>query len=160
MNANEHERLRRHVARERRLSRTTAMLFVLVVGLGAYAYWVELPRGAQQERAEQAATHLLPFRPEETTELDVARPNERIVCRKEGGQWRIEAPVHTDADDSTISRVLEDLSQAHVERTVTVQPDNLAHYGLTQPVEVVAASGDRRVTLKIGKANPTDEFVF
>ena len=102
------------MTRERHLAGTTWALAALLAVLGLYVYFVEVRGGERQERTQEASAHLLPFRPEVATELIIQRPNERIVCRKERGQWRIVAPIRTDADDTTLSRLLSDISESRL----------------------------------------------
>jgi hypothetical protein len=148
------------MTREGRLSRTTGLLAALAVLLGVYVYLVEVRGGARREQAKAAATHLLPFPSETATELVIERAGERLVCRKEGGRWRLTAPVRTEADEATVSRLLEDVTAAAIERTVEAEPRDLAAFGLTRPTVLTIAAGPRRQSIEIGKENPTGSFVF
>ena len=146
--------------RERRLSTNTWILAAFLAALGAYSYLVEVRGGERQEQAQQRITHLLPFPSDAATELDIERPGERIVCRKQAGQWRIVAPVRTDADDTTINRILSDMAESKVNRTVTAHPTDLSTFGLSHPLLLTVASGTTRQTIRVGKENPTGSFVF
>src|SRR5262249_49614098 len=121
---------------------------------------------------------------ESATELVIERPGERIVCRKEQGQWRILAPILADADDMTVQRILTDFAESKVVRTVTAHPGALALYGLPRgaatggasqgatpggaarggrappPIQVTVTAGKQQQTVEIGKPNPTGSFVF
>jgi hypothetical protein len=147
-------------SRERRLSTNTWLLAGLLAVLGAYVYLVEVRGGERQEQARQRVTHLLPFPAEAATELDIQRPGERIVCRKQNGQWRIVAPVRTDADDTVINRILSDLAESKVDRTVTAHSGDIASYGLARPLLLSVAAGAARQSIEVGKENPTGSFVF
>jgi hypothetical protein len=144
----------------RRLSTLPLILVVILALLGSYVYLVEVRGGARQERAQEAGTHLLPFPPEAISEMVIERPNERIVCRKVQGHWRIEAPVRADADESGLARLLEEIAQAHIERTLPAQPGELAAFGLIRPTRILVAAGDQRRILEVGKANPTGELIY
>jgi Domain of unknown function (DUF4340) len=145
---------------ERRLSVTSWGLAVVAAVLGIYVYLVEVRGGERQERAQEAAAHLLPFPPEAATELVLDRPDGRIVCRKERGGWRITAPVRADADETTVTRLLSDVAEAKIDRTVSARPQELAAFGLSRPLHLIVARGARRVEIAVGKANPTDNFVY
>src|SRR5438034_242084 len=82
-------------------------------------------------------------------------PGERIVCRKERGRWRILAPVQTDADETSVTRLLADVAEARVERTLAGRPDDLAAFGLERPLRLTVAAGPARQTIEVGKENPT-----
>jgi Domain of unknown function (DUF4340) len=146
---------------ERRLSISSWGLALLAAFLGIYVYLVEVRGGERQERAQEASAHLLPFAPEAATELVLERPDGRIVCRKTPpGGWRITTPVRTDADEMTVTHLLSDVAEARIERTLTVQPQELAPFGLAHPLRLTVAHGAQRVEIDVGKGNPTDNFVY
>src|SRR4051812_9943734 len=120
------------MTRERRLSFSTGALAVLLASLSLYVYLVEVRGGLKQEREQQAVTHLFPFAAESATELVIERPGERIVCRKSQAQWRILAPIQAEGDDTTINRMLSDLAESKIDRTVATHPADLAAYGLAR----------------------------
>lgn len=147
-------------SRQRRLAGNTGMLAALLAVLGIYVYLVEVRGGAREEQAQQRISHLLPFASDAATELVIQRPGERIVCRKLNGQWQIVAPVRTDADDTTINRLLSDLAESKVDRTVTAHPADIATFGLAHPLLLTVAAGKTRQSIQVGKENPTGSFVF
>jgi Domain of unknown function (DUF4340) len=146
--------------RERRLSTNTWILAGGLALLGAYFYFVEVRGGEREEKAQAAITHLLAFSPDAASELVIERPDERIICRKQDGQWRIVTPIRADADDTTINRILSDMAESQVDRTVTAHPRDLATFGLARPLLLTVASGPVRQTIEVGKENPTGNFVF
>jgi hypothetical protein len=161
------------VTRERRLSLSTGALAALLALLAIYVYLIEVRGGEKQEREQQAVTHLLPFPSTAATELVIERPGERIVCRKEHGQWRILAPIRAAADDTTVDRILTDLAESKIDRTVSTHPADLTVYGLApasgtathqtttiSPILLTVSSGKAQQTVEIGKENPTGSFVF
>src|SRR5207248_3549839 len=98
-----------------------------------------------------AAAHVVSISPAAATELVIEHGRERVVCRKEGGHWRVIAPVRAEGDDVTIERVLKDVSEAKIDRTVASNPSNPATFGLAQPVTIVIADGPRREAVQVGK---------
>jgi hypothetical protein len=148
------------MTRERRLHIRTLALAALAILLAGYTYLVEVRGGARAEREREAVTHLLPFPSEAAIELEIVRPGETIRCQKVQGHWRITAPIQADADEMTITRLLEDVAQAKIERRLQTPTGDLAAYGLAHPVRLTVASADAHTTLALGKSNPTQEFVF
>jgi hypothetical protein len=148
------------MTRERRLSLTTWILATGLILLGVYTYLVEVRGGERQERAQTAATRLLSFPADAATQLVIERPGERIVCRKERGQWRIVAPVQSSADEATVSRILTDVGESKVERTVAARAAEPVAFGLAHPLVLTVAAGPRRQSIEVGKENPTSSFVF
>lgn len=146
---------------ERRLSMTSWGLALLAALMGIYVYLVEVRGGERQERAQEASAHLLPFAPEAATELVLDRQDGRIVCRKTPpGGWRITTPVRTEADETTVTRLLSDVAEARIERTLAARPQELAPFGLAHPLRLTVAHGTQRVEIDVGKGNPTDNFVY
>jgi hypothetical protein len=148
------------MTRERRLAGTTGALAALLALLALYAYFGEVRGGARRERAQEASAHLLQFRPEAVTELVIQRPGERIVCRKEQGRWRLTVPIRSAADDTTLTRILTDLSESRIERTVAEHPAALAPFGLEHPAILTVTAGARPQSIAVGKPNPAGSFVF
>jgi hypothetical protein len=146
--------------RQRRLTTNTWGLAAALALLGAYFYLVEVRGGEREEKTEQAITHLLPFPSDAANELVIQRPDERIICRKENGLWQIVAPIRTDAEDTTVNRILSDLAESKVDRSVVAHPTDLATYGLARPLLLTVAAGKLRQTIEVGKENPTGNFVF
>src|SRR4051794_35026120 len=117
------------MSKARRLSASTLALAGLLALLGIYVYLVEVRGGGREGRADPLVRHPLPFPADSAMELVIERPGERIVCRKQQGQWRIAAPIHADADDLTIQRILTDFAESKVERTVAAHPADLSIFG-------------------------------
>jgi hypothetical protein len=148
------------MTRAKHLSITTWLFAALAAALGVYVYLAEVRGGERRERTQQAAARLLSFPAASATELVIARPDARIVCRKEPDRWRIVAPIRADADETTLTRLLEDIGSARIERSLSNRSEDLAAYGLTHPVLLMVAAGSRRQSFRIGRASPTGEFVF
>lgn len=146
--------------RERRLASTTWILALAAICLAAVTYIAEVRGGREKERSHEATTSLLQFTAGSASQLVIERANERIDCRKVGDRWRIVAPIAAVAADTTITRLLEDVEKAKIERTLDGWTSDLAAYGLAHPTILTVVSGTKRQSLRVGKATPTDDFVF
>jgi hypothetical protein len=144
--------------RERRLAMSTAALALAASALGAYVFFVE--RRGVEHRDKTTGVGLLPFAAESATALEIDGPGIRIACRKEQGRWRMVAPIQTGADDSTVSRLLDDIDKSRIQRTLPTPASGFGAYGLAKPVAVTVSSLNQRLSFDIGKLNPTGEFVF
>jgi hypothetical protein len=168
---------------ERRLSLTTWLLVTMVVLLGSYVYVVEVRGGAAKQARQEADAKLLPFSPDEATELVLSGPEGRIVCRKTRDRWRVTEPIAAAADEGSVTRLLEDLAEARVEQTAVEKPDDLAAFGLAQPRVIAVTAGSSgskapgsrpeplgagsrepgaapQARIEVGATNPTGEFVY
>jgi hypothetical protein len=148
------------MTRERRMALTTWTSLGLAALLGTYVYVVEVKGGAQSEQRQEAAAHVVSISASTATELVIEHGRNRVVCRKEGSHWRVVAPVRAEGDDVTIERVLKDVAEAKIDRTVAAHTANPATFGLAEPVTIVIADGARREAVQVGKENPTGGFVF
>lgn len=125
--------------------RNTLLLLLVLVALGAYIYWVELP--GQKREAE--AKKLVSLQKDAVTAIALDYPDHAIALAKnEQGGWRITKPVDADADDPVVNNMLTAIAEADVSRTLDDVGDKLAQYGLAPPEATVT------LTLKDGKPFP------
>jgi hypothetical protein len=110
--------------------RNTLLLLLVLLALGAYLYWVELP--GQEREAE--AKKLVTLKKDAVTGMTLAYPDRTIVLEKTAdGQWRLTQPVAADADEAVVNNMLTAIESAEVSRTLDDVGDKLASYGLAPP---------------------------
>lgn len=117
-----------------------AILLLLVAGLGAYLYWVEMPR----ERQAQTEKQLLAVDGETITGIDLVFPDREIGLAKTDGAWRLTKPIDAPADDAAVKAVVSALTSAQVDRSLDDVPADLKPFGLDAPdplVKLTASSG-------------------
>jgi len=123
--------------------KSTLVLLVLTVGLGAYVSLVELRRPtADQQRAR--ARHLVRVSPETVTRLEVTFPQAALVLERHGA-WRLVSPVQARADGSLIDRILNQLDPFSAERLLEPAPDRplaLTDFGLEPPKAALGVTSD------------------
>src|SRR5581483_2761695 len=125
--------------------RNTLMMLVVLLALGGYVYFVQVPR----EKKETEEKKVLAFDKEAVSELTLTYPDRVLTLKKNGaGKWRITQPVEADADETTVKNLVNSIADAEVKRTLDEVPQDLAVYGLTTPVVKV------KLTLKDGKTLP------
>ena len=140
--------------------RTILMLTVLL-GLGAYVYFVELPKARQD--AEKPT--ILTFEKEAVDTLTLTYPEREISLQQTAaGEWNLTAPIQVKADDTTVNNMLTALGDEEVTRSLTPQePTDLALYGLAQPpvvVRLVLQDGTALPKMSIGKDTPVGFSVY
>lgn len=138
--------------------RSTLMLLVVLLGLGAYVYFVEWKRPSPSDAGATGQKALAI--PQETIEqLTIkSESGDTTTVTKADGSWQIIAPVAAGADEAAIARMTSSLSGLEIRRVVDDNPSDLRQFGLDPPrVEVtVKASGDRdEKRLLIGEKTPT-----
>ncbi|GIW43161.1 MAG: hypothetical protein KatS3mg077_0443 [Candidatus Binatia bacterium] len=131
--------------------RTTIVLLLILAGLGAYLYWMELPR--QQKEAE--AKKLFQFKPEDVVELRLHFQDRNILLKKSGESWRLAEPIDAPADEITIKNLLNTIAECEVKRDLEDATD-LKQFGLDPPfVTLTVKLKDRQLPeVAVGKNTP------
>ena len=139
-----------------------AVLFVIFLALAAFVYFYEIAGGREREEATSLEKNLLRTRQEEITAVEILRPQgEGILLSREGGEWSLEHPVKTSADQSTVDVLLRDLSQATRERTFPEGGSRVEEYGLHEPSMTLRIQADgKEQTLLIGNKEFTGSQVY
>ena len=130
-------------------------MLVVLLGLGAYVYFIELPK-AQQE-AEKPT--VLTFEKEAVDTLTLTYPEREIRLQQTAaGEWDITAPIQAKADDTAVNNMLITIVDEEVTRSLTPEePVNLALYGLAQPpvvLRIALQDGTTLPKVSIGKDTP------
>jgi hypothetical protein len=118
-----------------------AVLFLLVAALGAYLYWVEVPKARQ----EATKAKLLDATADAITSVDLVFPDREIVLSKRDGTWHLTKPLEAPADEGAVKALLGSLTGAEVQKTLDETPTDLASFGLDKPdstVRLATAAGD------------------
>lgn len=131
--------------------RTTFVLLLILAGLGAYLYWLELPR--QQKEAE--AKKLFSIKPEDIVEVRLRFEDRNILLRKSGDVWRVIEPLDAPADEITVKNLLNTIAECEVKRELDNATD-LKQFGLDPPfVTLELKLKDRELpAVAVGKNTP------
>jgi hypothetical protein len=131
--------------------RSTVVLILLLIGLGAYVYWVEVPKS--QEEAKKKT--ILDFKPDDVTAVSLAYSDREVVMKKSGEDWRLTKPLDAAADSTTVKNLINAIAEAEVKKTFDDASD-LAQYGLDQPfAKVTVTVKDKELpTILVGKSTP------
>ncbi len=135
-------------------------LLVVLVGLGAYLYFVESKRDPMDtgEKREKVFT----VEADAIEEVSVkAESGERTTLRKSGSEWQVVEPSAAPADATEISGITSNLARMEQERLVEENPGNLADFGLAEPrIEVGFKAGSNEGRLLIGSKTPTGADLY
>ncbi|OFV90175.1 MAG: hypothetical protein A3J75_00450, partial [Acidobacteria bacterium RBG_16_68_9] len=132
--------------------RTTLILAVLLAGLGAYLYFVEFERLAEEAKKKT----LLEFKTEDVVAITLTYPDRKIALKFTDGKWRLVEPVHDLADETTVTNLLRAIAECEIKKTLEDVPSDLAPFGLDKPgAEIHVALTERELpVIKVGKTTP------
>jgi hypothetical protein len=143
--------------------RSTLLLFVVLVGLGAYIYFKEW-RAPSLAEVRASRPKVLTVAPETIEQVTVrSASGDSTTLTKAGEAWRITAPVAAETDDTATSAITRGLGNLEIRDVVDENPSDLKSYGLDPPrVEVIVkTSGDAPPThLLIGDKTPVGEDLY
>lgn len=139
-----------------------AVLFAIFIALAAFVYFYEIIGGREREEARNLGESLLRTKQEEITAVEILRSQqEEISLNKEDEEWRLEHPVKTSADRSTVDVLLRDLSQANRDRTFPEGGTRVEEYGLHEPSMTLRIQADgKEQTLLVGNKDFTGSYVY
>ena len=138
--------------------RSTAVLLVVALGLGAYIYFVESdrPPGGTPEPRDMA----FDFESDDITRLSVtAESGDRTVLEKTDDRWQLVEPFAGAVDVTEVVALSSSLAALEMQRVVAEPEDaaDLAAFGLGEPrIEVgVTTTTGTDARLLIGEQTPT-----
>jgi Domain of unknown function (DUF4340) len=142
--------------------RSTVALIVVLIGLGAYIYFVTWKKPA--ESASKQEKVFAGIEAGKIEELKIASDKGDVTTlKKDGTAWQLTAPIAGKADESEASGIANALGQLEIVRVIDENPADLNEYGLLTPrIEVnFKAAGDKDYRrLLIGEKSPTGSDLF
>ncbi len=136
--------------------RTTGILLVVAVALGAFVYLYEIRGGEQRLEAEALAKRLFPGVESGAVEAIALRTTDgrdARVARSEG-VWRVETPVQALADATSVDAMASALAEIQSEGAID-DPQALSVYGLDDETRLVRfRAGGTDHELRIGRKTP------
>jgi hypothetical protein len=139
--------------------RSFVVLLVVLVGLGAYLYFVESKRPAADADTKEKAFSVEAAKIAEFTIK--SESGEETTVRKNGTEWQIVAPVTAKPDSSEVSGITTNLASLDIQRVIDENPSDVAQYQLDKPrLEVTFKADGRTHTLKIGRKTPPGSDLY
>jgi hypothetical protein len=143
----------------------TFILLVLVLGLGAYVFWVDLKTPTTKEREERKG-RIFDFDRDKITAVSIKTPDSKLELRKEGQNWRLEEPVKDRADSGVMSALLTSVELLRSESTIDnegkgVTKEQLKDFGISDSQTKVRFTADGKpVELVFGKDTTIPNKVY
>jgi uncharacterized protein DUF4340 len=145
--------------------KSTIALVVVLVGLGAYIYfvtWKQPDAGADTGKKQEKVFASLDSSKIEEVKVTSAAGDATTVKKNADG-WQLVQPLTAKADDGEISTLTSALASSEIVRVIDENPGNLNEYGLANPrIEVdFKASGDKDYRkLMIGDKTATGSDLY
>lgn len=140
----------------------TLVMALVLAGLGAYVYVVELPQQAARTSQETAAKKVLLFEQQALSGLTFKTDREELVFARDPDKgWVLTAPIKTDADQREVQNLIRALVTGSVSRVVEDHPASLSPFGLEQPFTTVTVAADgSKDTFSIGDSGPLTSTLY
>ena len=124
--------------------RSTIALVVVLIGLGAYIYFVTWKRPEGGTTAAKQEKVFASLQADKVVELKVkAESGEVTALKKDAERWQVVAPISARASESDVIAITSALTSLELTRVIEDAPTDLKQYGLdTAKVEVEFKSGD------------------
>ncbi len=139
--------------------RTTAILLVVALALGAFVYFYEIAGEGARKEAEEASRRLFPDVASEAIDQLSMTTGDGIEmrARREGEHWTIDRPFEFPGDDVNLNAMATTLAGLKSESTLD-SPEQPEVYGLGASAKRVHfRAGEQDHSLRIGKQSPLDE---
>ncbi len=141
------------------------LLLLLVLGLGAYIYWVDAEKESTPER-EAAQRRAFSIDLERLDGVTIRRPEYTLGLKREGEEWHLSKPEGVPASQATVRQTLSRLRGLSRGELITPSDmrergQTLADFGLAVPVAVLTledSRGTRRY--RIGNPNPLGNALY
>jgi hypothetical protein len=139
--------------------KTTIALVVVLIGLGAYIYFVTWKQPATTSKQDKVFASV---KGDAIDSLTVkAESGDTTTVEKKDGTWTITSPVQAKADEAEVSGITSNLASVDVVRVIDEKPANLEPYGLAKPrIEIDFKAGSASHKLLIGEKSPTGADLF
>ncbi len=136
--------------------RAFLLLLALAAGIGAYVWFVEMPRDT--EVPETPAEKVFAVDAAAIQEVTLKNEaGEQSTLRKSGDRWTLTEASGADVDATEAGNITSGIAALESQRVVDEQPPSLAEYGLAAPRVTVSFKDGAGAphTLLIGNKTPT-----
>ncbi len=140
----------------------TILLALTLGGFGAYLYFVEFPEEEAKARRDAKEASVLPFREQDITAVSLRSGTEVVTLeRQQPRQWKVVAPLQTQADPRVAEALVRALVLGRVTRVVEQHTTELARFGLEDPLVVLTVTaGSQHMTLSLGDSGPFTSTLY
>ena len=148
------------------MKKTTLMVLLCAIALGAGAYYFDWKKGNEKKPEEDKSKPAFSLQSSDIVSLTIAHPaqpdDKPVTLQKQNGAWRITAPIASDADQPTAAGIADQLAGARVSQTEPGSADRRKVFGLDPPglsIDFQLANGARH-SVQLGDQDFGKENVY
>ena len=144
--------------------RTTFVLLIVALGIGAYIWFYEQKQLSTDEREEKGKL-VFSVKADDIDRIELVRDKDPVVCvRDKGGDWNLEKPLKYKADKSQVTSMLSRLEGLKSERVIPAAEagvKKIEEFGLKKPRLTARFRVRGKDTgLSIGEDTPLGESAY
>ncbi|MDL1956744.1 MAG: DUF4340 domain-containing protein [Candidatus Desulfofervidus auxilii] len=133
--------------------------FFLLMMIIFYQY--QKARLAKIKERQEKEKQICKLKTEDVFSIKLKNKYGNFEIKKENERWRLKQPVDDWADKFTIQGILDTITKAKAERTITPVPDKLLPYGLDKPrIEINLMAKKASFNLFLGSDTPDATKVY
>jgi hypothetical protein len=151
--------------------KNTFLLFVVAVAIGAYLWFIDRKIPTTKDSQENkdrvfVDEHGRVLDRDKITDIAIKTPETKIDLKRDGANWKVEAPVKDRADSGAMSSLLTSIELLRSESSIDndgkgVSRDQLKEFGLSDPATKMTLTVDGKpVQLLIGKDTAIENRVY
>ena len=148
------------------IKKTTLVVILLAIGLAGAVYYFDWRKSQKEKPAEDASKPAYSIQASDVVSLTITQPAQTslpaIHLEKRNGNWEVVEPIQTDADQSAVEGIVDQVAGARIEQTEPGAADRRKAYGLDPPktfVELTLQNGTKH-TLLLGDDDFTGSDVY
>ncbi|MBD2565285.1 MULTISPECIES: DUF4340 domain-containing protein [Nostoc] len=149
-----------------KLPRTTLILILLTLGLGAFVYFYEIRGTTVREEIKEQKQQIFSFAEDDVQSLTVTTKKINLNLERNpessNPKWLIKSPISGPANDAIVSYLMDLLVKGNSERTLSTPAKELGEFALDQPQATIKINLKNRQShqLILGKSNFNGRFLY
>lgn len=114
------------------MKKSTLIVLAVAIALGCFVYFYDSKHTAKPV-ADESSKPAFTVKADAISSINIHTAGATVSLSKTGSEWNLTQPVETRADQTAVAAIVNDLGDLQIQRSFT-PTDNLAKYGLTDPV--------------------------
>ncbi|MBN3872979.1 MAG: DUF4340 domain-containing protein [Nostoc sp.] len=149
-----------------KLPRTTLILILLALGLGAFVYFYEIRGATVREEIKEQKQQIFSFAADDVQSLTVKTKKLTLNLERSpessNPKWLIKSPISGPANDAIVSYLMDLLVKGKSDRTLSTPAKELGEFALDQPQATINITLKNRQShqLLLGKSNFNGRFLY